>query len=247
MIPGCVAAPSSDAAAHAADIVFLTVPDDAIATVQGGIDWKSGQLAIHCSGALPAAIFERALGSGARAAGFHPLQTFADSATGLANLPRSTIGIEADDETWPFLAELARDLSATPVRISPENRAVYHAASAILSNGTVGLMAVAAQLWAGLGIERPEAVRALLPLLQGTVRNIEALGIPLALTGPVLRGDVGTVQRHVAALADVPEEQAVYRTVSHRLIELALERGTIDDDQAQALRSILNDPPSHGG
>ena len=148
----------------------------------------------------------------------------------------------ADEGTWPLLAHLAEDLGAGPIRITAEHRALYHAASALVSNGTVGLMAVAAEMWAALGIERDEAVRALTPLLQGTVRNIESLGIPAALTGPVVRGDLGTIQRHIEAIANLPRVDALYRVVSSALIGLALQRGTINADQAQALRTILEDP-----
>ena len=243
LIPGCRALQSPTMAAQAADVVFLTVPDDAIAVVEAEIPWTASQLVIHCSGAEPAAILDSALRAGARVAGFHPLQTFADLEGGLANLPASAIGIEADEASWPWLSELARQLDTHPLRISSEHRARYHAASVLVSNGTVGLVALGAELWKTLGIDRDTAVKALLPLLRGTVRNIESLGVPGALTGPVLRGDVGTVQKQSQALSDDPRALSVYNALADWLIELAIERGTITPKQVAALRAALTSAP----
>lgn len=244
-IPDCVAATPAELASRA-EVIFLTVPDDAITIVDAEVPWTGSHLAVHCSGARPAAALQAAARAGARVAGFHPLQSFAGPEIGLRNLSGSTFGIEADDSTWPFLARIAVDLGAVPLRISQEQRARYHAASALVSNGTVGLVAVAAHLWEALGVERPEAVRAFLPLLEGTLRNIRALGIPNALTGPIVRGDVGTVRSHVEALSEVPEDLQVYRALAGRLIDLARERGTISVEQAADLRAILANTSAEG-
>jgi len=220
-------------------VVFLTVPDDALADVDGGIGWRGDQLVVHCSGAAPAGVLARAASLRAQVAGFHPVQTFADLDSGLSNLPGTTIGIEADDASWPWLAQLAGDLGAQPLRISAEQRPLYHAAASLVSNGAVGLMALGAELWGPLGVDRPMAVQALLPLLRGTVRNLEALGVPDGLTGPIVRGDAGTVARHVEALAMFPQQLAAYRALGAVLIDLATERGTITDDQVATLRAAL--------
>src|SRR5206468_1909518 len=135
-----------------------------------------------------------------------------------------------------WLSRLAADLGALPLRITANQRALYHAAASLVSNGAVGLMALGADLWEPLGLDRAAAVRALLPLLQGTVRNLEGLGIPDALTGPIVRGDGGTVTRHVEALAAFPTHLAVYRALGAVLVDLAIERGTISDVQVAILR-----------
>jgi predicted short-subunit dehydrogenase-like oxidoreductase (DUF2520 family) len=182
--------------------------------------------------------------AGARVAGFHPLQTFADPELGLANLPGSTIGIEADDEIWPWLSSLAGQLHAKPLRLTADQRALYHVGSVLVSNCTVGLMAVSTALWSGLGIERTEALNALLPLLEGTVRNLKGLGLPRALTGPVARGNTGTVAAHLLALSEAPRALDVYRALSDWLIDLAEEGGTISPEQTAELRTLLlSDPP----
>lgn len=238
-IPGCAALASPKAAAATADAVFLTVPDDSIVGVDAEIGWRQGQIAIHCSGARGAASLTHALAAGAVAASFHPIQSFAETELGLANFPGSAVGIETADSAWPLVSQLARDLGATPLRITPENRGRYHAGAVFVSNGTVGLVAIAAELWKALGIERADAVRALLPLLAGTVRNLEGLGLPGALTGAISRGNAVTIQTHLQALADAPRELAVYRDLSDWLIDLAGESGTITPDQMAALRALL--------
>jgi predicted short-subunit dehydrogenase-like oxidoreductase (DUF2520 family) len=229
-----------------ADVVFLTVPDDAIAVVESDILWAPRHLAIHCSGAQPASILHSAEQAGARIAGFHPLQTFADVEGGLANLAGSAIGIEADERSWPWLEALAASIQTRALRIPPGQRALYHAAAVLVSNGTVGLVSAAADLWHSLGVEREAAVQALLPLLRGTLRNLESLGIPDALTGPVVRGDTGTIERQIEALAAAPHALAIYASLAVQLIELAIERGTITAEQAAALRALVNEAPPRG-
>ncbi|MBM2810417.1 MAG: putative pyrroline-5-carboxylate reductase [Chloroflexi bacterium] len=230
---------SLDETAAEGDIVILTVPDDAIPSVDASIGWRIGQIAVHCSGAVPAAALVNASSRGGRAAGFHPLQTFADLDTGLRNLPGSTVGIEADDDTWPVLSRMADALETTPLRLHAEDRAIYHLGSVIVSNFTIGLMTLASELWAGIGLDRDQASRALAPLLAGTVRNVEALGAWHALTGPVVRGDVGTVIRHRAALAGQPAALEIYDAVSRQLVRVAIDQGKITPSQAAALLETL--------
>jgi len=178
--------------------------------------------------------------AGARTAGFHPLQTFADAGLGLARLPGSSVGIEADDATWSYLAQLARALETNPLRIHADQRALYHLGSVIVSNFTVGLVGIAERLWAQIGIEPATALAALLPLLDGTARNVEALGVRSALTGPIVRGDRGTAERHLAALRDDPRETVAYVALSHVLVDLAVEGGRLSPDRAATVRAALD-------
>src|SRR5262249_3707097 len=131
---------------------------------------------------------------------------------------------------------------AWPLRIRGEDRALYHAASVAASNFVVGLMAFAAELWGEAGIPPDKAVPALLPLVEGSVRNLASAGLPGALTGPVARGDAGTVRAHLAALAGNPEWVAVYRAVSSVLIGVARAQGTMSEAQLTRLRDVLGEP-----
>jgi predicted short-subunit dehydrogenase-like oxidoreductase (DUF2520 family) len=90
-------------------------------------------------------------------------------------------------------------------------------------------------------VDRAAALAALLPLVRGTVQNLDALGIPAALTGPVERGDRETVAAHLAALASAPDANETYRTLSRRAVALAEEKGGISKDEGEALRALLRD------
>src|SRR3954447_10458024 len=191
--------------AHAS-IVFLTVPDDAIGALgaeiaaEGG--WRKGQGVVHCSGALPSSVLEPAREMGALVASFHPLQTFASLEAAIANMPRSTFAIEGDAPLVAQLDVLADLLGGTTVHLEASEKTLYHAAAAIASNYTVTLAALASDLLVREGIapDVSTALRFLLPLMRGTIDNLEALGVPGALTGPLARGDAGTVSRHLQAL-----------------------------------------------
>jgi predicted short-subunit dehydrogenase-like oxidoreductase (DUF2520 family) len=239
-VPGCQVLDRAAEVAARANLVFLTVPDDAIAPVAASIPWQPGHLAVHCSGALPAAVISTP--PGVMAGSFHLLQSLADLELGLANLPGSWIGIECQDDAWQTLSHIAERLGAHPLRVNEANRALYHAGAVVVSNLTVGMVALAAELWAALGLSREDAVSALQPLLAGTARNVATLGIPDALTGPVVRGDLGTVERHLEALRAFPQTETVYRALSDVLVGLSLERATITESQAEAIRRALNGP-----
>ncbi|MEA2640591.1 MAG: hypothetical protein QOF51_1985 [Chloroflexota bacterium] len=240
-LPTCRVARSAAGAAEDADVVFLTVPDDAIVAVAESIPWKPGQLAVHCAGARPAGILVAATRAGAGAAGFHPLQSLVEPEVALDLLPGSAIGIEADDRWWEILATMAQRIGATPLRIQGDNRELYHAASVAASNFVVGLMAFAADLWRDVGIDREATIQALLPLMLGSIRNLQTIGLPNALTGPVSRGDVGTVRAHIGALQADPARLDIYRALSRVLVGLAKEQGTITEPQATALRDVLGE------
>ena len=237
--------PRADTLARAA-IVFLTVPDDAIAPLcaeiaaQGG--WREGQCVVHCSGALPSSVLQPAREAGALAASFHPLQAFASVEAALANLPGSTFGIEGDKPLVEVLDRLVEVLGGTALHLTPEQKRLYHAAASIASNYTVALAGLASDLLVSAGVspDANTALRYLLPLLRGTVDNLGTLGLPQALTGPLARGDVGTVARHLEALDHIdPDLARLYRLLAHMTLPLAREKGHLDAATVEALQDIL--------
>jgi predicted short-subunit dehydrogenase-like oxidoreductase (DUF2520 family) len=216
-----------------AELTFLTVPDDAIAvavaeiTAAGG--WRVGHGVAHCSGALPSAALAAAAESGCLVASFHPLQTFAappvDQAAAMRTLQGAVFGVEGDAALRPMLEMLVRRLGGHPLWLRPEDKPLYHAAAVLASNYTVTLVALGAELLAHCGLDSPAAVAALLPLLRGTLANLEALGVPGALTGPLVRGDAGTIARHLARLdALTPHIAAVYRALGLAAVPYAAAR-----------------------
>ena len=142
--------------------------------------------------------------------------------------------------TMEQLLRLVADLGGTPLILRAEDKALYHAAAVLASNYVVTLAKLATDLWLRLGQERPAALKALLPLIQGAVDNLNAVGLPAALTGPIARGDVPTVRRHLEALADAaPSLQTVYRDLALETIPVALARGGLSEAAAIELRDLL--------
>jgi predicted short-subunit dehydrogenase-like oxidoreductase (DUF2520 family) len=238
-IPGSISV-SPQEVADLCDLVFITTPDSAIHEVCESLTWRSGIAAVHTSGSESSAILAKAARDGAATGSLHPLQTFADSTEARANLPASYFAVEAEGWLKLALLEIVDALKGTPIELRAEEKALYHASAALLSNYTVTLAKLATDLWLRFGWERPAALRALLPLLKGAVNNIEALGVPLALTGPVARGDVHTVEMHLAALrAAAPEVLPVYRELAIQTIPVALAAGGLTDTAAAALMKVL--------
>lgn len=233
--------------AHGA-IVFLTVPDDAIGPLcrdiaQEGM-WRPGQGVVHCSGALPSDVLQPAADMGALVASFHPLQTFANLEAALEHLPGSTFALEGDAALVEQLDLLVRALGGVALRLTSTEKALYHAAAVIASNYTVTLAALSSDLLVRQGIapDAATALRYLLPLLRGTVDNLAALGLPAALTGPISRGDAGTVARHLRALDSIaPDLAQVYRDLGRSTLPLARQKNHHDAATIEALRSVLDD------
>ncbi len=250
-----VARERADTIARAA-IVFLTVPDDVIgplcAQVASEEGWRAGQGVVHCSGALSSAVLEPARRVGALVASFHPLQAFASLEAALDNLPGSTFALEGDTELVGQLERLVQVLDGTALHLRPDDKVLYHAAAAIASNYTVTLAGLACELLVreGIAADPNEALRYLLPLLRGTVENLEALGLPDALTGPLVRGDVGTVARHIEALQRcAPELAHLYRHLARLTLPLAQQKqkGQLDEAAVRELHTLLEDKTNSKG
>jgi predicted short-subunit dehydrogenase-like oxidoreductase (DUF2520 family) len=223
-----------------ADFVFITTPDDAIPTIASEVRWHTGQYVVHCSGADSLDVLEPARLCGAATGSFHPLQTFASIQKAIANLPGSTFALEAEGELLGTLKEMAAALEGRWIKLGAGDKAAYHTAAVMSCNYLVTLVKMATDLWAGFGIPREEAIQALLPLIKGTISNIEDLGIPKALTGPIARGDIGTVQIHLNTLKEsAPEVLPAYSELGLQTLPVALAKGKINERQARELEDIL--------
>jgi predicted short-subunit dehydrogenase-like oxidoreductase (DUF2520 family) len=223
-----------------ADFVFITTPDDAIAVVAGEVRWHAGQYVVHCSGADSLDVLEPARLCGARVGSFHPLQTFASIQKAIENLPGSTFALEAEGDLLEILKEMSQSLEGRWIKLGAGDKAAYHTAAVMSSNYLVTLVKMAADLWASFGIPREEAIQALLPLIKGTINNIENLGIPKALTGPIARGDIGTVQIHLNTLKETaPQILPAYCEMGLQTLPVALAKGKINERQARELEDIL--------
>ncbi len=217
-----------------ADVVLLTVPDDAIGDVATAIRDASLSQAVvlHVSGlrdrSALVALEGRALGLGS----FHPLQTLAGDSEAAGRLRAAFAVLEGDAAAVEAGRGLASMLGMEPLVIEAAQKPRYHAAAVIVSNYTVTLVAVAAKLAREAGVPAEAASRIFLPLLAGTVKNLELLGPASALTGPIRRGDVGTIDAHLGALT--ADDRRLYAVLGLRAVELAKEAG-LDETRAEEL------------
>ena len=226
--------------ADRADIVFLTVPDDAIEAVASGIKWRAGSACVHCSGAAELDTLKKAVADGALAGGFHPLHMFGEVGDSSGALAGSAIALAGPDALVKKLERLARALDAKPLRLPEGGRALYHAAANFSGAFVVALMQETIALWGKLGVAEGAALAALLPLLRGTADNVEKLGAAGGLGSAVARGDVGTIRRHLDVLAkEAPDSLELYRILSLRTIPLALAKGTLEPETAKEITALL--------
>jgi len=238
-VPGAAACGSNQEVADRAELIFLTVPDDAIAPVASAVDWRRGTACVHCSGAADLDVLRKPVADGALAGGFHPLHMFGERSESPDALRGCSVAIAGPEALLAKLEALARSLGARSLRVPPGGRALYHAAANFSGAFAVALIRETVTLWGRLGIPEKDALRALLPLLRGTVDNVEKLGAAGALGSVIARGDVGTIRKHLAALAEVPESLELYRLLSLRTVPLALKKGTLEPAVAAEIEALL--------
>lgn len=242
-IQGCRTVTSGQAVADEADLVFITTPDGAIGKVVNGITWKPGKSVVHCSGADSTEVLEPAKHSGALTGVIHPLQTFAGVREAIENIPGSTFAIEAVEPLLTELKKIAIALEGRYIQLEASDKVVYHAAAVMACNYLVTLIKQSTDLWKTFDIPAGQAVQALLPLIRGTIHNIETVGIPGCLTGPIARGDIGTIRKHIEALEkSAPDVLPSYLELGRQTIPIALAKGRITEKQAEEMMEILKQP-----
>ena len=239
-VDGCHPFGNNQDVVDTAELVFITTSDDAIAKVASQIQWHAGQSAIHCSGADSTDILEPAKKAGAKVGVFHPLQSYASVAQAIENTPGSTFALEAEEPLLTTLKDMAIAIGVHWVELKASDMASYHTAAVIAGNYLTTLVKSATDLWQTFSIPPEQATRALLPLLLGTLHNIDAMGIPLCLTGPIARGDTGTIEKHIDTLQRLaPHLLAAYKELGLQTIPIALAKGKINEHQAREIGIIL--------
>ncbi len=230
-IPTATAVADAQAVADIAELVFITTPDDAIAQVAAGVAWRPGQAVVHCSGTLTLAPLAAAASQGMETGSFHPVHTFnAEGSSAVDALRGAAFGIEAEGLLFEALAEMARRLGGTPIWVPAEARGLYHAAAVMVCGYFVGLFNDAVNVWERAGLPDESVSPALMHLVQATLDNMRALGVEASQTGPVSRGDAGTVQAHLDALrGHAPELLPVYTALARRAVALAVANGRLPE------------------
>jgi predicted short-subunit dehydrogenase-like oxidoreductase (DUF2520 family) len=233
--------------ADRADLVFITVPDDAIEAVVSSVRWRAGCACVHCSGAADLDTLKKVVADGALAGGFHPLHMFGEPGESAEALRGCAVALAGPDALVEKLERLARSLGARPLRLPEGGRALYHVAANFSGAFVIALMQETIALWKKLGISEGDALAALLPLLRGTVDNVERLGAAGGLGSAVARGDVGTIRRHLDVLErEAPDSLELYRLLSLRTVPLALAKGTLKPETAKEIEALLKSQKDFG-
>lgn len=241
-LPGVPFVPPAEATADS-DVVIFGVPDDRIAGVCADLAargaFRRGHTVVHLSGSVSLEALAAAVAGGARALSIHPLQTFPDVETAIERLPGSPVAVTAGDRKTVALGErLAADAGGRPFRLADANKPLYHAAAVFCSNYLVAVEGLADRLFRQAGIDDPVSVFA--PLAESTLQNVLAMGPAEALTGPVARGDAGTIRQNLEALeSHAPDAVPVYVALAGAALDLAEEAGRIGKPERTRVEEVL--------
>jgi predicted short-subunit dehydrogenase-like oxidoreductase (DUF2520 family) len=238
LLPGVAVLPPDEVAA-ACDLLLLTVPDDVLPALVSGLAAaevvRPGTLVAHTSGAHGYRVLDPLVEAGALPLALHPVMTFTGTEVDLQRLAGACFGVTAPEELRLAAEALVIEMGAEPVWIEESERARYHAALAFGANNLVTLVTQSADLLRRAGVEHPG--RMLGPLLGAALDNALRHG-DSALTGPVARGDAGTVATHLRTL-DEPEVRAGYIAMSRLTAIRALAAGVLPADRAEPLLDVL--------
>ena len=234
-------------AAKSAEMVLLCLPDDLIEQVCEKLAQENkfikGAIVVHCSGAFSSNILSTAREyCQCSVASMHPLQTFPTVDAAIKMMSGTYCFYEGDERAIPVIERFAKDIGLRPIQISSTSKTLYHAAAVMACNYFVALMDSATVFAENAGIDRTTAWSALEPLVATTLNNITEMGTINSLTGPIPRGDVKTVHRHLQKLVLTPGHlTSVYRTMGLYTVEIAVRKGTITVTKAAELRDLLAD------
>lgn len=224
--------------------VLVAVSDEAITPVaetmaEGGM---STGVVLHTCGAKGPEALGPLVALGVACGMLHPLQTVTDPVQGVERLRHISFGLAGDRQALVWAEEIVALLEGHTLYIAAERLSWYHAGAVLASNALVAVMDAATILLERAGVERQAALYALEPLSRASLDNVFSKGPAAALTGPIVRGDVGTVAAHLDALTDAPPEvAALYRGVAQHLLQLARQRG-LTEPVVRAFESILEHP-----
>jgi predicted short-subunit dehydrogenase-like oxidoreductase (DUF2520 family) len=223
-------------------VLFICVPDDAIEAVakklaRSGSGW-SGRLVFHTSGLVTASALDPLRAQGASVASLHPVQAFPGKKGGARLFNGIYWGLAGDGAAVKAGREIVKTLGGRSFILLEKDKPLYHAACSLASTAFISLEGAAAALLEDAGIPRKSAEAILLPLVQGTLQNVRKLGLKNALTGPLVRGDVLTVRRHLEVLRSRPLHLAIYRALGRQALGFISE-GRVPAAKVRALRRLL--------
>jgi predicted short-subunit dehydrogenase-like oxidoreductase (DUF2520 family) len=237
--------PDAATLASHSDIVLITTRDDQIADVCSDLcrqnKINAHHLVGHMSGAHTSRILDDAQRMGAAVFSLHPLQAFADENKALTELPHTFFSLEGEGERLQPVRQILEQTGNRFFSISSENKCLYHLSACILSNYLVTLMDSGLAALGKSGIDPAEGFQAMRPLIEGTLSNIARMGTAKALTGPIARGDAGTIRQHLQALkgSGLADIEALYRQMGLQTLKLASRKALPSMEAAAAVQQLL--------
>lgn len=226
------------------DIIFITTNDDEIENVCNYLVDNNllvkEKIVVHMSGASTSDVLKRAKEIGCYCYSLHPLQSFANINKAVEDLKHTVFSIEGDNEKIDVIEDILKRTGNDYFRISADEKAIYHAAACVISNYLTVVIDYGLSLFSSIGIDKEKGYKAMLPLMYGTIENIERLGTEKALTGPIARGDINTVIKHIKHLKEKnPDFIKFYKTLGHKTLELAVKGKLKDIQTVNNIKNIL--------
>lgn len=226
------------------DMIIIAVNDDAIESVVEDLmkvsESFSTKYILHTSGVHTSDVLAPLRSKGVKVLSFHPLQSFANTEEAQRTIPGTFFSIEGDmDED---LMNWLNDHKIRYFKIDKENKVKYHLAAVVVSNYLVATLDFGTKQFESLGFTKEFAIEALWPLIEGTLRNVKQFGTVQALTGPIARGDVKTVENHLSVLTGL--ERELYSKLGEYTVEIALEKG-LEEDVAEEISTHFKEE-NHG-
>jgi predicted short-subunit dehydrogenase-like oxidoreductase (DUF2520 family) len=214
-----------------ADIYLIAAPDDQIATCCEALARSgclyAGSIVFHCSGALPSTVLRDATLQGAAVASIHPIRSFASPAQLVHDFAGTWCGVEGDETALGILIESFAAIGAQLVTIRADAKILYHSAAVFASNYLVSLLDVAQAAYVKSGVPPDVALKLMAPLVRETAENVFRLGPAAALTGPIARGDLVTVEKQQDAVSNWDERYGdLYEQFAKLTLDLAARRAS---------------------
>jgi predicted short-subunit dehydrogenase-like oxidoreductase (DUF2520 family) len=223
------------------DVIAITTQDRAIAGVANEIYEKSerldGKLFFHTSGAHPASILSQLDMKGAFSGSLHPLQTFPDIESAIRVIPDTYVFIDGHEEAIPVLTLIGKTIGFDVVKIEGKNKVLYHLSAVYVCNLLCALLYAGQEIMNKAGMD----LQPFFPIIKATLKNIEARGPLMSLTGPVIRGDTDTVMSHLKAIDSLELYTKVYKALSSVALDMVRERGILEDEIMVKMQSILEE------
>lgn len=231
--------------ARNAELIIICLPDEEIAKVArelaaSDIDW-SKKFVFHCSGLLSSKILDPLKAKGALTASLHPIQSFSQKRTAPGHFKNIYFGLEGGGKALALAKKIVGLAGGHPLILQAKDKPFYHAACSTASNFLVVLLDMAASLLKQTGLEEEQALQILIPLVQGTLDNVKKFNIGTSLTGPVMRGDLKSIKKHLEAMRTFPGYYEIYRRMAAQALEIAKRKKRGSSQKIKALRNLLEE------